>query len=122
VTADEVAAATTTVLDARAGERYRGETEPVDPRAGHVPGARNAPWAANVDPATGRYRSRGDLRRHYEALGAGDGTICYCGSGVSACADVLGIEHAGLGMPRLFVASWSGWSNDPDRPVATGPS
>ena len=125
-TADDVTAATrdrtTVVLDARAGDRYRGETEPVDPRAGHIPGAANAPWAANLDPATGRFRDPDALRAHYAALGVAGGTdvVCYCGSGVSACADVLGIEHAGLGAPRLFVASWSGWSSDPNRPAATG--
>jgi thiosulfate/3-mercaptopyruvate sulfurtransferase len=109
------------VLDARAPERYRGDTEPIDPRAGHVPGARNAPWAANLDPDTSRFLSPADLRSRYTALGVGTGeTVCYCGSGVSACVDVLAVEHAGLGVPRLFVASWSGWSNDPDRPVATG--
>lgn len=127
-TADEVAALTAartaTVLDARAGDRYRGETEPIDPRPGHVPGARNAPWAANLDPATGRFRTSEQLRAHYGALGVESGatTVCYCGSGVSACADVLGIEHAGYGAPRLFVGSWSGWSSDPSRPAATGES
>jgi thiosulfate/3-mercaptopyruvate sulfurtransferase len=125
-TADDVAAAATDreriVLDARAPERYRGEIEPVDPRAGHVPGARNAPWAAVVDPATGRFRSPAELRRHFEAFGvrAGGDTVVYCGSGVSACADYVALEHAGLGSPLLFVASWSGWSSDPGRPVATG--
>ena len=103
-------------------DRYRGETEPIDPRAGHVPGAANAPWSANLDPATGRFKEPMALRIAYETIGVTDAasTICYCGSGVSACADVLGIEHAGLGTPRLFVASWSGWSSDPGRPVATG--
>jgi len=125
--ADEVAALAAdpsrgVVLDARAANRYRGETEPVDPKAGHVPGARNAPWQDNLEPDTGRFKSPAELRAQYEAVGAGAGEVaCYCGSGVSACADVLGIEHAGLPVPRLFAASWSGWSNDPDRPVATGP-
>jgi thiosulfate/3-mercaptopyruvate sulfurtransferase len=124
--ADEVAVAAAspvmTVLDARSGDRYRGDTEPIDPRAGHVPGARNAPWAANLDTATGRFKEPMALRIAYEAVGVTDAadTICYCGSGVSACADVLGIEYAGLGTPRLFVASWSGWSADPARPVAIG--
>lgn len=109
-----------TVLDARAPERYRGESEPVDARPGHVPGARNAPWAATLGP-DGRFRPVEELRRHFEALGAGDGTIVYCGSGVSACADLLAMQHAGAGTGRLFVPSWSGWSADPDNPVATGP-
>jgi thiosulfate/3-mercaptopyruvate sulfurtransferase len=107
------------VLDARAPERYRGDTEPVDPRAGHIPGAVNAPWTANLED--GRFRAPEDLRAHYAALGVADGAVSYCGSGVSACANLLAIEHAGLGTPRLFAASWSGWSNDPARPVATGP-
>jgi len=112
------------VLDARSADRYRGDTEPVDPRAGHIPGAVNAPWAANLDTGTGRFKDPAVLRAHYGALGAADGNevVCYCGSGVSAAADVLGIEHAGLGLARLFVGSWSGWSSDPTRPVSTGPS
>jgi len=123
-TADEVEAAVargTAVVDARAAERFRGDVEPIDPKAGHIPGARNAPWAANLDPATSRFLPRAVLRARYEALGARpDGqTIAYCGSGVSACMDVIALEHAGLG-GRLFVDSWSGWSADPERPVATG--
>jgi thiosulfate/3-mercaptopyruvate sulfurtransferase len=111
-----------TVLDARAAERYRGDTEPVDRAAGHVPGARNAPWAANLDAGTKHFLGADELRARFEALGvaAGGETVCYCGSGVSACADVLAIERAGLGRPRLYVGSWSGWSSDPSRPVATG--
>lgn len=108
------------VFDARAAERFRGDTEPVDPRAGHIPGARNAPWAAALD-AAGRFRSPAELRHHFESLGAtidGD-IICYCGSGVSACADVLALERAGFGSVRLFVGSWSAWSSDPERPVET---
>jgi thiosulfate/3-mercaptopyruvate sulfurtransferase len=109
------------VLDARGADRFRGETEPVDPRAGHVPGARNAPWAENLDPS-GRYRDPDALGEHYAAFGARPGAdvICYCGSGVSACADLLGLERAGVEGARLYVASWSGWSSDPTRPVATG--
>lgn len=119
VTADDLTR-DSTVLDARAPERFRGETEPVDARAGHVPGARNHPWSADLDPASGRFRPREELRASFEAVGAGPGTIVYCGSGVSACADLLALDHAGLGPGRLFVASWSGWTADPERPVATG--
>jgi thiosulfate/3-mercaptopyruvate sulfurtransferase len=120
--ADELRAHKVVALDARSGERYRGETEPIDARAGHVPGARNLPWASVADPDTGRFRSPPDLR---ERLGAVDveadtAVVTYCGSGVSACVDVLAIEIAGLPPARLFVTSWSGWSADPDRPVATG--
>ena len=110
------------LLDARSGDRYRGESEPIDPRAGHVPGAVNAPWAANLDGATGRFLPAAHLQDRYASLGVSDtvDVVCYCGSGVSACADVLAIEHAGFRPPRLFVPSWSGWSSDPDRPVAAG--
>lgn len=110
------------LLDARAPERYRGEVEPIDPKAGHIPGARNAPWNQNLDPSTGRFRTPAELRAVYAAAGIGEATsvICSCGSGVTACADVLGLEHAGFAPPRLFVPSWSGWCNDPARPVGTG--
>jgi thiosulfate/3-mercaptopyruvate sulfurtransferase len=110
------------VFDARAGERFRGETEPVDTRAGHVPGAVNAPWGANFDTTTGRFRQPEELAAHYGSLGAREaGTVvCYCGSGVSACANLLGLERAGVDDARLYVASWSGWSSDPARQVATG--
>ena len=109
------------VFDARAPERYRGGVEPVDPRAGHVPGARNVPWSANLDEATGRFRSPAALAGEYAAAGAAGAhtIVCYCGSGVSACADLLGLERAGFTGGRLFVASWSGWSNDPEREIAT---
>lgn len=124
-TADEVARTASgngVVLDARSADRFRGESEPIDPRPGHVPGARNAPWSVNVHRETGRYRSPDELRAHYASLGITPGTevVCYCGSGVSACADVLGIEHAGFAPPRLYVASWSGWSSEMHRPAATG--
>ncbi len=109
-------------LDARAGERYRGEVEPVDARAGHIPGARNLPWASLIDPDTRRFRSHDELRDRLAAAGvdADTSVVAYCGSGVSACVDLLAIELAGLPAARLFVTSWSGWSADPDRPVATG--
>jgi thiosulfate/3-mercaptopyruvate sulfurtransferase len=110
------------LLDARAPERYRGEAEPVDARPGHIPGARNAPWSAVLDPATGRLRTPDDLAAHFERLGAGAGVdvVCSCGSGVSACADLVARAHAGLGRGRLFVASWSGWAADPARTAARG--
>ena len=128
---EEVAEVATTggagelVLDARGAERYRGEVEPVDPRAGHVPGARNAPFAGNLEadgPRAGGFRSPGDLAARYEALGVVDAAdvIAYCGSGVSACHNLLAMEHAGLGRGRLFVGSWSQWSQS-DRPAAVGP-
>ncbi|RPI10981.1 MAG: sulfurtransferase [Actinobacteria bacterium] len=126
VDADGVAAAVAgenaVVLDARAGERYRGEVEPIDARAGHVPGARSLPWADVIDPATGRFRTPDDLRARLADVGitAGTDVIAYCGSGVTSCIDVIAVELAGYEPARLFVSSWSGWSNDPDRRVATG--
>ena len=110
------------LLDARAAERYRGDVEPVDPRAGHVPGAVSAPWSANLDPESGRMLDAAELRRRYGGLGAGAGrdVIVYCGSGVTACPDLLALEVSGLGAGRLYEGSWSDWSSDPSRPVATG--
>ena len=120
---DEVAGmprGSTLLLDARAGERYRGETEPIDPRAGHVPGAHSAPWAANLD-GNGRFLPPGELRARYAELGAGKRpTIAYCGSSLSATHDLLALELAGIGGARLYEGSWSDWSSDPSRPVATG--
>jgi thiosulfate/3-mercaptopyruvate sulfurtransferase len=98
------------LLDARAPERYHGEVEPVDPVAGHVPGARNAPLAA-LAPG-GRYREPDELRSLLEAAGA-DGSrelVAYCGSGVTACGVLLAAELAGLGEGRLYPGSWSEWS------------
>jgi thiosulfate/3-mercaptopyruvate sulfurtransferase len=112
----------TLLLDARAGERYRGETEPIDPRPGHVPGARSAPWADNLG-RDGRFLPAEELRARYAALGAGERpTVAYCGSGLSATHDLLALELAGIGGGRLYEGSWSHWSSDPSRPVATGPS
>ena len=109
-------------IDARAGERYRGELEPIDSRAGHVPGALNVPWATLVDHDTGRVRPPVELRAAFAAAGIDDRTavVTYCGSGVNACLDALALEMAGLAPPKVFVASWSGWSSDPARPAATG--
>jgi thiosulfate/3-mercaptopyruvate sulfurtransferase len=124
VTAEEVAALAdgATLLDARAPERYRGETEPIDARAGHIPGARSAPWSANLRD-DGHFRSPTDLRAWYAKLGAGAGpTIAYCGSGVNATHDLLALELAGIDGARLYPGSWSDWSSDPDRPIATGPN
>jgi thiosulfate/3-mercaptopyruvate sulfurtransferase len=109
------------LLDARASERYRGESEPVDLRAGHVPGARNAPWTLNLTTgATPRFRSADELRARYHALGA-DRTepVVYCGSGVTACHDLLALHLAGL-RGTLYAGSWSEWSSDPALPAATG--
>jgi thiosulfate/3-mercaptopyruvate sulfurtransferase len=119
------------LLDARAAERYRGETEPVDPVAGHIPGAVSAPAAGNVTP-DGRFREPAELRARFAAAGvpfgadhgvrpgraASAGT--YCGSGVAAAQQVLALELAGLPGAALYAGSWSHWVTDPARPVATG--
>jgi len=118
------------LLDARAGERYRGEVEPVDRVGGHIPGAISAPTKGNVT-ADGRFLDRAGLVRRFadlglpapEQLAEQDGTPsigAYCGSGVTAAHEVLALQLAGL-RAALYVGSWSNWSADPTRPVATGP-
>lgn len=122
-TADEVAAGDHLVIDARAPERYRGEVEPVDPRAGHVPGAVNLPFTGNLDE-TGRFLDPRELRARFEAAGVRTDheTVVYCGSGVTATHDLLALESAGFTRLRLFPGSWSQWSADPSRPVEVGPN
>lgn len=108
------------LIDARGAPRYRGEVEPIDPVAGHIPGARNRPFLDNID-AEGRFKSAHDLREEFVAvLGdyASEQVVHSCGSGVTACHNLLAMEHAGLGGSRIFAPSWSGWIADPDRPVA----
>lgn len=109
------------LFDARAGERYRGEVEPVDPRAGHIPGAVSAPTTGNVDDA-GRFLPREELRRRFESLGvvAGLPVAVYCGSGVTAAHEVAALELAGF-PAALYPGSFSEWSNRPGLPVAVGP-
>ncbi|MFF3013988.1 sulfurtransferase [Streptomyces sp. NPDC057939] len=109
------------LLDARAGERYRGEVEPIDRIGGHIPGAVSAPTTENVTQ-DGRFLPAGALRARFEALGAdGDTPVgVYCGSGVSGAHEVLALEVAGI-PAALYAGSWSQWSSDPERPVATGP-
>jgi thiosulfate/3-mercaptopyruvate sulfurtransferase len=109
------------VLDARAPERYRGETEPVDPRPGRLPGARNAPYADNLTGgAVPVFRPPAELRRFYAALGAEKSVpVVYCGSGVTSCHDLLALELCGL-RGRLYGGSYSEWSADPSLPVETG--
>jgi thiosulfate/3-mercaptopyruvate sulfurtransferase len=110
------------VLDARAPERFRGEVEPVDPRAGHIPGARNVPVREHLDGAE-RFLPAYVLRERFAAAGVTEGSsvVSYCGSGVTACHNLLALEHAGFGPGRLYAGSWSQYSADPDRPIATGP-
>lgn len=110
------------LLDVRAAERYRGEVEPMDPVAGHIPGARNAPIADTLRP-DGTLRPAEELAAYFADLGA-DGSAplgAYCGSGVTAAQAVLALRVAGL-PARLYVGSWSQWCADPERPVATGPN
>ncbi len=104
----------------RAPERFRGEVEPVDPVAGHIPGAVNVPLSVNLDEA-GRFRDPGELADTYAEAGAARGAevTAYCGSGVTATQAVLALELAGV-RAALYPGSWSGWITDPDRPVATG--
>lgn len=108
------------LLDARAGERYRGEIEPVDPRAGHIPGAVSAPTTGNLDDG-GRFLPAEDLRLRFARLGVGAATptAVYCGSGVTAAHEIAALEIAGFSA-ALFPGSFSQWSNDASRPVATG--
>jgi thiosulfate/3-mercaptopyruvate sulfurtransferase len=110
------------LLDARTGERFRGEMEPIDRVAGHIPGARSAPTLDNLDPTTMRFQPPDALRRRFAALGAtGHAEVgAYCGSGVTAAHEILALEVAGIDA-ALYVGSWSEWISDPGRPVATGP-
>ena len=107
----------TTLLDAREAARYRGEQEPIDPVAGHIPGAISAPFADNL--AAGRFKSPDALRARFEALGVddSDAVACYCGSGVTATHNILALLVAGYPEPALYPGSWSEWIVDPDRPV-----
>jgi thiosulfate/3-mercaptopyruvate sulfurtransferase len=124
VDADTVASAiarNVTVLDARSAERYRVGDPAIDPRPGHIPGARNAPWQDNLDSETGRFLSPALLQARYRDIGVTPGgpTIAYCGSGVSACHDLLALEVAGFTSTSLYPGSWSEWGSDPDRRAET---
>ncbi len=115
-------AATGVLIDARAPERYRGETEPMDPVAGHIPGARNWPMAGML-ASEGRFRPRAELAAQLAELTEGKGGAeigAYCGSGITAAHTVLALELAGIGGAALYPGSWSEWVTDPERPVATG--
>jgi thiosulfate/3-mercaptopyruvate sulfurtransferase len=118
---DAAADLANTVLDARNADRYRGERDPVDPRPGHIPGARNLPCRENLD-ADGRFVPVSMLRQRFADLGvtSAANVVSYCGSGVTACHNLLALELAGLGHGRLYPGSWSQYSQDSGRPVATG--
>jgi thiosulfate/3-mercaptopyruvate sulfurtransferase len=110
------------LIDSRAPERYRGDEEPLDPVAGHIPTARNRPWQENVAPE-GKMRPPDALRREFELLLGGrppGEAIFYCGSGVTASHNLLAMDYAGLRGARLYAGSWSEWCSDLARPVATG--
>jgi len=109
------------IIDARAAERFRGEVEPLDRVAGHIPGARNRPFAANL--RDGVFLPREELRAAFAPLlgsRPASQVLLNCGSGVTACANLLAMEHAGLHGARVYAGSWSGWISDPSRPIATG--
>jgi len=123
VTTAELSAAlargTVTLIDARSAERFAGRNETIDPVAGHVPGARNHPFTANLD-AQGRFLDADALRSAWERTLAGDAperVVAMCGSGVTACHNLLALERAGLPGARLYADSWSGWIRDPRRPI-----
>ncbi len=118
--ADIVAGLDRVLVDARAAERYRGDVEPVDPVAGHIPGAINVPTAGNLR-GDGRFLDPADLRARFAAAGviAGEPVVTYCGSGVTAAHELLALEVAGFGDgSAMYPPSWSGWVSDPERPVS----
>jgi thiosulfate/3-mercaptopyruvate sulfurtransferase len=120
--ADVVTGGGRTLVDARAPERFRGELEPLDRVAGHIPGARNAFYQDNLTN-DGTFRRPQDLRDRFRRVladAAVEQAVCYCGSGVTACHNLLALEHAGLKGAKLYAGSWSEWSSDERRPVETG--
>ena len=122
VSSGALARAEQLLVDARSADRFAGENETIDPVAGHVPGARNHPYAGNLD-ASGRFLDAARLRQAWEATLRGANArqlIAMCGSGVTACHNLLALEVAGLSGARLFAGSWSEWITDPDHPVARG--
>ena len=107
------------LLDARSGERYRGEVEPFGPVAGHIPGAYSRPFADNLEG--GLFKSVEQLQQRFADFLQRDDAVCYCGSGVTGCHNILAMVHAGAEkVPALYTGSWSEWSIDSARPVATG--
>ena len=121
VTVDDVPAAEL-LIDSRAPERYMGQCEPLDKVAGHIPGAINRFWKNNLD-SDGFFKKSDQLRKEFEhSFGVTEVSkiVFYCGSGVTACHNLLAVAHAGLDVPRLYAGSWSDWCSNPERPVATG--
>lgn len=116
---DDLKRGTGKAVDARARERYLGETEPIDAVAGHIPGAVSMPWMENLD-LKGHFLPSKQLSERWRQIGGSEHAISYCGSGVTACHNILAAAAAGLPLPKLYPPSWSGWIHDPDRPVAVG--
>ncbi len=111
------------ILDARAPERYRGDIEPVDARAGHIPGAKNAPLSGNlVAPDDLRFKQPGQIQSRFDQFGANgaDQIVAYCGSGINAAADIFALHLAGYEDAKLYPGSFSEWSRDPSLPIITG--
>ena len=108
-----------TLIDVRTPERYTGEREPIDAVAGHIPGAINLPWTANVR-ADGRFRPPDEIAKRYAEAGGSQDAVVYCGSGITATQSLLALESAGLRAAALYPGSWSEWIRDPSRPIATG--
>ncbi|MFD2190138.1 sulfurtransferase [Pistricoccus aurantiacus] len=123
VDADQVASSSALKLDVRGSERFRGDREPMDPKAGHIPGALNRPGGENLRQ-DGRFKSPGvladELSNLHQGSGIGQDSIVYCGSGVAACHTILACAVAGKPLPKLYVGSWSEWSQRPERGIATG--
>ncbi len=117
---EDATSAENVVIDARAPERYLGQAEPVDPRAGHIPGASNLPCRDNLT-FDGRFLPAEELRARFAAVGVRDSStvVSYCGSGVTACHNLIALELAGFGPGRLYPGSWSQYSSDPSLPIAT---
>lgn len=120
IEAEDLSAEHQIIVDARDAPRFRGEVEPIDPVAGHIPGAVNAPFPNNMHE--GKFKSADTLQVQFNALGIGseDEVVCYCGSGVTAIHNILAMKLAGLPEPALYGGSWSEWITNPDHPVATG--
>jgi thiosulfate/3-mercaptopyruvate sulfurtransferase len=119
---DHAADPANVVIDARPRDRFLGGPDGIDPRAGHIPGARSVPTREHLGPDD-TLLPIATLRDRFAAVSIDDGAtsvVSYCGSGVTACHNLLVLEHAGLGLHRLYPGSWSQWSNDPSRPIATG--
>ncbi len=107
------------LIDSRAAPRYRGEVEPIDSKAGHIPGAINLDWSASLEP-DGKFKASSAQTERFTALENVEEVLVYCGSGVSACGNLLALEVAGISGAKLYAGSWSDWISQPDAPIALG--